>query len=153
MKSLIITSATVLIAFCTFGQKKEFGWLIGTWRMEGKNIVEIWNVSNDKVSLDGMSGTSNAEVSKDGHVMNIQEQFSLVKSGSEFFYVPKVGDQDPVEFHITSYSTTCFVAENPSHDFPKIIRYNFVQKDGEDYIDASIEGDGKVIPYHFKRVR
>jgi hypothetical protein len=58
-----------------------------------------------------------------------------------------------VKFKLTSHDGKSFVAENPQHDFPKLIRYKFIKKDDNDVLDAAIEGDGKVIQYTFVRVQ
>ncbi|HEY0652666.1 MAG TPA: hypothetical protein VGD65_06040 [Chryseosolibacter sp.] len=137
-----------ILALAAFGQKKEFGWIIGTWKLKEKDIVEIWNVSEDGKSLNGFS------MKMTGAESTLLEETKLIFSGNSFYYIADVaGDQDPVDFPISSYDEVSFVAENPSHDFPKVIRYRLIKKDGKEFIEASIEGDGKVIPYHFEKIR
>ena len=46
-----------------------------------------------------------------------------------------------------------FVAENPEHDFPKLIRYKLLKKRDGEFLEAVIEGNGKVIPYRFQRLK
>jgi hypothetical protein len=59
----------------------------------------------------------------------------------------------PVKFKVTQYNADKFLAENPEHDFPNVIRYKLIRKDNQDFIEAAIEGDGKIIPYNFTKVK
>ena len=136
------------VLFTSSAQKKEFGWLIGKWKLQNKDIFETWELDKDGKTLNSVS------FQMKGNTAEVMEEVKLVRSGEAFFYIPDVaGDQDPVEFQLTTFTEDSFVAENPKHDFPKLIRYKFVKKDGKEYIEAAIEGDGKVIPYYFERVR
>lgn len=129
-------------------QQKEFNWLIGTWKISGKNVYEVWKIAKDGKSLEGVSfRVKNADTT-------FTEQIRFVLNEGSFHYVPDVaGDQPPVDFKISRHTSDSFVAENPQHDFPKIIRYQFIKKDNGDFIEASIEGNGKVIPYSFERLK
>lgn len=139
---LIITVANVT------AQKKEFAWLEGTWKLKDKQVFEVWVVGKDGRSLDGVS------YKVKGADTVITERTKFIQKEDSFYYIPDVPEnQAPVEFRITSAGANGFVAENPKHDFPKLIRYNFYRKDGRDFIDAAIEGDGKVIPYAFERFK
>jgi hypothetical protein len=147
-KSLIPVFILVCFVSPSYAQKKEFGWLIGTWKLKDKNIFETWSLADDGKSLNGVSLKMN------GTESTILEETKLIFSGNSFYYIPDVaGNQDPVDFHISSFDETGFVAENPKHDFPKLIRYKLVKMDGKEFIEAAIEGDGKVIPYNFEKVR
>ena len=147
MKTIFVCVFSVVSCYA-FGQAKEFGWLVGTWKMKDKNVFERWTLSTDKKFLVGSS------FKKEGESTVILEETSIMRSGDSFYYVADVaGDQDSVQFRISSFDVTSFVAENPEHDFPKIIRYKAIQKEGKTYLDAAIEGNGKVIPYSFEKVR
>ena len=122
--------------------------LIGTWKMKDKMVFETWKPARDGKTLEGFSfrvkGTDTVAM----------EQIRFIYEGNLFHYIPDVqGDQPPVDFKLTQHNAQSFVAENPQHDFPKIIRYKLIRKENADVIEASIEGDGKVIPYHFDRVK
>lgn len=137
-----------LLTLAVSAQKKEFGWLCGTWKMKNKNVFETWKVSPDDKSLEGFSFQTKG-VDTTG-----MERIRLVFEQDAFYYIPDVaGDQSAVKFMITTYTTDSFVAENPQHDFPKIIRYHLIRKENKDFIEASIEGNGKVIPYSFERLK
>lgn len=147
MKNLLIIITTLFSVQVCFGQQKEFSWLIGKWKMKDKSVYEQWKPDADGKTLLGSSYRL-----KDGQTISMEE-IRFTFSNNSFHYIPDVaGDQGPVDFTITQYNGEGFVAENPRHDFPKIIRYKFIKKGGKDFIEASIEGDGKVIPYQFERV-
>lgn len=129
-------------------QQKEFGWLVGTWKLNDKKVYEHWKIGNDGKTLEGISYTIK---SMDTTIM---EQILLSYEGGSFHYKPDVaGNQATVDFKISKLTSDSFVAENQFHDFPKIIRYQLVRKDDKDFIEASIEGNGKVIPYRFERLK
>jgi hypothetical protein len=119
---------------------KSFHWLKGSWQMETKRgiITEKWAVANDS-TLAGESSMTKA----DGTNIPL-EKIQLAFRNGNYFYIPTVKNQNgeqPVEFKITVYSETGFVAENPQHDFPKRISYTLVSKDS---IHAVID-DGAVL--------
>ncbi len=129
-------------------QSKEFGWLEGTWKLKDKDVYEVWKLADDGKTLEGISYRirSNDTI--------VTERIRLVYKNGSFHYVPDVaGDQAPVDFTITSHTSDSFVAENPTHDFPKLIRYQRIRKDQHEFIEAAIEGNGKVIAYLFSRLK
>jgi serine/threonine protein kinase len=70
---------------------------------------------------------------------------------NETFYCPAVVDQNDGEsvlFKLTSTDPTKLVFENAQHDFPKKICY---YQEGNN-INASIEGNGKKIPFYMKGI-
>jgi hypothetical protein len=148
MKTTIILLLSVIAAITSTAQIAKFHWLAGTWRLDGKNTYEVWTLNNSEQILYGKSygikGTDTV----------VTEEITLKFFDGSFHYIPDVaGDQPPVDFRITSSDDHSFVAENPQHDFPKIIRYRFFRKSDSDLIDAAIEGDGKMISYSFSRVK
>ncbi|HOX81880.1 MAG TPA: DUF6265 family protein [Chryseolinea sp.] len=129
-------------------QQKEFGWLVGKWKLNEKNVFEEWYVSSDKKTLEGLS----YRVKESDTV--VMERLMIKFEQPYFFYISDVAENpEPVKFKITQYNADKFLAENPMHDFPKAIRYKLIRKDNQDFIEAAIEGDGKVIPFNFTRVK
>ena len=55
----------------------------------------------------------------------------------------------PVEFKMSAATPDSFVFENPAHDFPKKIIYQFVR--GKNQILASIEGNGKRMEWLYSK--
>lgn len=150
MKTILLFLAGIaLSANQLFAQQKEFGWLVGTWKLKDKNAFEDWVYNEKENALYGISYRIKSTADT-----VVTEEITLKFQDNSFYYIPDVaGAQGAVPFRITKYTTTTFTAENPKHDFPKIIRYKFIQQGGEDINEASIEGDGKVISYTFVRVK
>lgn len=150
MKAILPSVIGILLTTTQlFAQQKEFAWLIGTWKLKDKNVFEHWVYSEKENALYGIS----YRVKNTADTV-VTEEITLKFQNDSFYYIPDVaGAQGPVPFKITKYTATTFTAENPTHDFPKIIRYKFIQQGGQDINEASIEGNGKVIVYTFVRVR
>ncbi|MEJ8817737.1 DUF6265 family protein [Lacibacter sp. H407] len=139
----------LLVSVCSFlpdlsgitANMKSFKWLQGSWQMQTRRgiIVEKWAVANDS-TLAGesmMTGSDGTEIPL--------EKIQLAFRNGSYYYIPTVRNQNgeqPVEFKITSYSETGFVAENTQHDFPKRISYTLVNSDS---IHAVID-DGAAAP-------
>lgn len=137
-----------LNGFSVAAQQSEFSWLVGTWKLKDKNVFETWTKDKDGKTLVGnsfrVSGNDTVKL----------EQVRITFSNDRFHYIPDVaGDQPAVDFAFKSYDSNGFVAENLQHDFPKTIRYRFIKAGNTARIEAAIEGNGKVIPYHFERLR
>ena len=118
----------------------RFNWLNGEWAMKESDgiVTEQWKQVNDSLmegSSDFIKGDSTIPF----------ETIKLFRRNDKFFYEAKAAGQNkelPVEFKLTSFSDTGFVAENPQHDFPKRITYRLVNKDS---IHAFVDG-GPAMP-------
>jgi hypothetical protein len=148
MKHILGFLALTCIALSSLhAQQKEFGWLVGKWELIGKPVYEVWRAHADGATLIGIS------YKVQGTDTIIIEKIQLKKVRNEFFYVPDVSEnKTPILFKITKQSADGFTAENPLHDFPKVIRYQLLKRGNSEFIDAVIEGNGKKIPYNFKKV-
>src|SRR5687768_8771187 len=137
-RNLTVIALSLLLTAGAQAQQKEFSWLIGTWKLKDKNVFETWKMSADKKTLEGYSFRV-----KEGDTLGM-EKIRFTYDGASFHYIPDVaGPQGEVDFKITKYDGSSFVAENPQHDFPKAIRYHFIRRNDIDYIEAAIEGNGK----------
>jgi len=147
VKTLLIILSALLTWSPAQAQERNLEWLAGTWKLKDKPVFEVWEkqASGD---LSGMAFRVN------GLDTVVTEVIKLQYADGSFHYIPDVaGDQPPVDFLITKLDTRGFVAENPQHDFPKIIRYMLLSLNGRFYINASIEGNGKVISYAFEKIK
>ena len=144
MKILSVALLFILVHTQLNAQQKEFNWLLGNWKLKDKNSFEVWSLDKDSKSLSAISyHVSGADTT-------ITEAIKLKFDQGAFYYIPDVaGEQGQIPFKITQHDQQSFVAENPTHDFPKIIRYTHTQKGKQNSIEATIEGDGKVIHYTF----
>ena len=147
MKRSFISLLLLMNVAAAYAQEHPFNWLLGTWKLQNKNVYEVWQSSGENV-LKGIS----YKIS--GSDTTVMEKITVIRRGADYYYVPEVPENNgAVEFRITTINTDGFIAENPLHDFPKIIRYTIVRKQDGVFIAASIEGNGKVIPYNFERLR
>lgn len=140
--SVCITLVALLAVACNNNTGKEnpetvarFIWLNGKWVMkEGDGTVtEQWKQVNDSL----MEGSS--DFIKGDSVIPF-EKIRMFRRGIDFYYEAKAAGQNneqPVEFKLSSFSDSGFVAENPQHDFPKRITYRLVKKDS---IHAVVDG-------------
>lgn len=142
--------AIILSGICcnqTVAQHKNFRWLAGTWKLDGKSTYEIWSIDPNG-DLTGYSFHLKASDTI------VTETISLEVSEGTYHYIADVaGDQPPVDFIMTSIEDNGFVAENRHHDFPKLIRYEYRKTEEGERLNASIEGNGKTIDYQFYKIK
>jgi hypothetical protein len=114
----------------------EFSWLAGAWEFayDGNVITEVWRINDD-------STLSSASFGRDSTGNEIAlEKIELRKRNSKLYYVPVVTGQNQGRetlFEVTHADKSSFTAENKTHDFPQLIRY---EKKGADSIYAFVEG-------------
>lgn len=143
----------LLVASTSFvdTQEKVFKWLEGDWAMQRKNgtLIESWELVNDS-TLKGSSFV----LSNNGEKRTL-EDLQLVRRNNSWTYISTVSNQNnnqPVLFLLTSFSQEGFVAENPSHDYPKRIRYTRIGTDSiHAVIDGGPEAPQKKSDYYYSR--
>lgn len=148
MKRLFILLFSILMV-SSYAQTdlKNLEWLTGSWSRTnakpGRSGVEIWK----HVSPTEMVGRG---INLKGVDTTFVEKLKIIVKGAEIFYVADVPqNKEPVLFKATSVTNSSVVFENPRHDFPKKIAYEF---DGQK-LKATISGDGKSIDYWFERFK
>jgi hypothetical protein len=146
MKKLATLLLTILIT-SAYAQTdlKNLEWLTGNWTRTnakpGRSGFEIW----ERVSLTEMKGRG---INLKGTDTTFVEKLKIVvKDGSVFYVADVPQNKEPVLFKATSVTNSSIVFENPQHDFPKKIAYEF---DGQKLM-ATISGDGKSIDYWFEK--
>src|SRR5688500_1755741 len=101
-----------------------FSWLNGAWEMKknnGNSRWEVWKKYDDNTLIGKglkVSGSDTTEL----------ESIKLVFEDGDFWYVPTVPDQNnamPVRFKLVSHEGFRFTFENPKHDFPQRIVYDY----------------------------
>lgn len=143
MKTILVIALVCLTVSCN---AQSFDWLIGTWKLEGKPVFEVWTKPDEGEKLVGVSFKVT-----DVDTL-ILEKLTFNRIEGSYYYISDVAENDaPVAFKVTHYNDTSFVAENPVHDFPKTIKYTIVRKANAESLHAAIEGNGKVIPYTFRK--
>jgi len=153
----IILFSTLLTTGCGEGKKTKqetvglFNWLNGSWAMKEKDgtVTEQWKQVNDSL----MEGKS--DFVKGDSIIPF-ETIKIFRRDTSFYYEAKAAGQNneqPVEFKLSSFSDSDFVAENPQHDFPKRITYSLVNKNSK---HAFVDG-GPAMPekksdfYYFRK--
>jgi hypothetical protein len=136
----VIIILPFLLASCHNEGLKDFHLdkLNGTWTEDHGNgkFTEQW-IQTDEHLMKG-----NGFMILEGDTMFHEFIELRYQSGTAEYVVSAAGqnNEKPVIFKLTKHSETQWVFENPTHDFPKLIRYNLKNKDS---LIACIEGTDK----------
>jgi hypothetical protein len=117
------------------------GWLAGNWSgTAGKATVEErWTPAAGGAML-AVSRTI-----KDDHLAAF-EFLRIVERGGRLVYIAQPDGRPPTEFPLTAVDDHSATFENPSHDFPKMIRYTR-RSDGS--LEARVSGASGERPQTF----
>ncbi len=129
-------------------QEKIFDLIEGQWKLKTNSFeaYEDWKVK-DKTELTGVSYSIEKDEQKK------TEDLYIKKVGKFWTYIAAPKNQNPALFYLTSSKNNRFVFENPEHDFPKMIIYNFVDEETiEVTIQGEEEGEQKKIGFTFVKV-
>ena len=126
---------------------KTLEWLNGKWTRTnakaGRSGFEIW----EKISSTEMRGR---DINlKDTDTTFVEQLKILVKENAIYYVADVPENKEPVMFKGTSVTQASVVFENPHHDFPKKIVYEW---DGQK-LKATISGNGKSIDYWFEKLK
>jgi hypothetical protein len=155
MKYLLLSVMAAISILQRSNSIKQFDWLKGNWKLEGKQVYEKWQTVNDTM-LGGIGYHFMVEEhEKDEMDIIFDESIRLVSRNDKFFYIPAPRNQNQgkeVEFQITSFTKNSFTAENSKHDFPTRIVYKLLD---QTHLHAYIEGKNKSkkkrIDYYFQK--
>ncbi|MDH5412974.1 MAG: DUF6265 family protein [Flavobacteriaceae bacterium] len=133
MKTSIVFIIFIALFSCSENKLSQLDFLVGTWKMEGKENYESWE------KLDHiLKGKSYKIV--DGQKI-VTEIIELKSDGNQIFYTPTVFDQNegkPIQFILLKLNKNEFSFENSDHDFPKKIQY---KKYSENELLISVFGE------------
>jgi hypothetical protein len=140
---------TLVISFLAIHDFQEesppiFSRMYGEWqRTENAENYEQW--------INGPEGSLLGEnYLKEGENTRVLETISIVKRDNSWFYIPDVPhNPSPVSFKITKLGEDFFYSENPEHDFPKWIRYEF---SGLDSMTVTIGDKERTVDFNFTRI-
>lgn len=155
---LLLPTLLCLVTGCGETKKEDkkstgvglFSWLNGNWLMKDKDgtTTEEWTTVNDSM----MEGKS--DFIKGDSVIPF-ETIKIFKQDTSFIYEAKAAGQNnelPVQFRLSSFSDSGFVAENPSHDFPKRITYRLINKDSlHAFIDGGSQQADKRADFYYSK--
>ena len=126
--------------------------LEGVWLMKTKNgfIGEEWHlIDKNYIQSRGFYIQGRDTITT--------EKVSLKNNNDGIYYISTVGDQNkklPITFKFTTKLNNTFIFENPEHDFPKRIVYEFIGHDSmHAYIDTGFKGSGARQDFYYRRVK
>ncbi|WP_297693319.1 DUF6265 family protein [uncultured Eudoraea sp.] len=141
MKTLTYICILCLLLACSENKLSRIDFLIGTWKMEGKEQYENWELSNNK-ELNGYSYKF-----KDSQKI-ITETLSIKILENTVIFEATVPDQNEgktIPFTLNNEIKDYLSFENIDHDFPKKIQYKRIN---ENEIEVTVLGDeGKGFSY------
>lgn len=140
-----LTCLCFLKAAVLFAQSGFPAFLEGTWKIEGRENYEHWDLLN----ADNLKGFSYEQ--KDGKIV-VSEYLDISRNGEEIIYTAAVLHQNEgnaVKFKLNRADTR-YSFEHPGHDFPKRVVY---QKRSESQIDVVVgEGSPKAFSYRMHKL-
>ena len=126
--------------------------LEGVWLMKTKNgfIGEEWHkIDKNYIQSRGFYIKGRDTITT--------EKVSLKNTNDGIYYISTVEDQNkklPISFKFTSVLNNTFIFENPEHDFPKRIVYEFIGNDSmHAYIDAGSKGSEARQDFYYRKVK
>lgn len=102
----------------------EFNLFEGKWQLESSNTYEIWSKHKDQ-----LTGSVIKTENKDTLIV---ENLRILSERNEIFYeasVPAQNNGKAIRFTLTYKHKNTFKFENPEHDFPQTIVYEFESRD------------------------
>lgn len=153
LAAALLTVCCALVQQSSFTQKdfERLKPITGTWLTQRKNgnIYEYW-ARKSKTEFSGMSytlaGTDTVPL----------EKVSLYLKSDEIVYAPVAfgqNDEKEVLFKLTAIEGNRFVFENPAHDFPQRIVYDFRSVDSlYAYIEGTVKSQRKRVDYPYRRL-
>ncbi len=124
---------TLLLSFCA-SPSQNVDFLIGTWKVEGKETYETWNKKGDRLVGESYK--------KRGDQKYITETLEIKEENGKFIYIATVKNQNDgkgIPFTLQEVKDNLYSFENVSHDFPKKIQYKILSKTS---LQVSVLGEG-----------
>lgn len=126
-------------------QFETLSWLVGTWDRTnvgpGETAFEEWeHVSDSSYVGRGVTIASEDTV--------FVEELELRLTDDAIYYIAETpGNAEPVFFRLTTVTDTSFISENPEHDFPTRITYEW----NNGYLQAVISGGDQSVEFAFRK--
>ena len=112
----------------------QLQWMAGCWGFSGggSSYEEVWLAPTGNSML-GLS----RRISEDNYTREFEYLRVTTSGGGGFDYVAQPGGQAATKFNMSELKGTRAVFENPDHDFPKKITYEYR---APDQLTARLEG-------------
>ena len=124
----------LLLSFCNTSQIHKVDFLVGTWKVEGKETYESWKKEGDKLIGESFK--------KRGDQKYVTETLEIKKEGKKWVYIATVKNQNNgqgISFTLQEVKNDLYSFENLVHDFPKKIQYKILSKNS---LQVSVLGEG-----------
>ncbi len=143
--SLLLTATSIAYAQPTAKDIEKLSWLEGSWQRTnakpGRSGVEQWK----KISATEWIGKG---INLRGVDTIFVEKLKIVAKDNALFYVADVPqNKTEVYFRFTALTERGFICENPEHDFPKKMEYEY----NGSVLKAIISGNGQAMEFIFKK--
>ncbi len=134
MRTLTSIGLVFILVACSENKASSVDFMIGTWKMEGKDQYEVWEKTKNKEFIGYSYKINNNE-------KIITETLSIKLMDDQIFYeatVPDQNDGKTIRFTLNAEINEYLSFENIEHDFPKKIQY---KKINDDEIEVTVLGD------------
>jgi len=123
-----------LLITCSENKTSRLDFMIGTWKMEGKEQYEVWEANKNNEFMGYSYNLNNKQ-------KTITETLSIKMIGNQIIYEATVPDQNEgktIQFTLNNEIKTYLSFENIEHDFPKKIQYKRIN---DNEIEVTVLGD------------
>lgn len=132
----ILTSICLLcfLIACSENKSSRLDFIIGTWKMEGKEQYEVWETNKNNEFIGHSYKLNNNQ-------KTITETLSIKIIGNQIIYEATVQNQNEgktIQFILNDEIKAYLSFENIEHDFPKKIQYKRIN---ENEIEVTVLGD------------
>ena len=144
IKKCLVLLVFVSLQPCGQDEIKKVDFLIGTWKVEGRETYESWKKTEDRL-------VGESYKMKEG-VKRVSESLEIKTDQNQIIYTATVFNQNKgkgIPFTLNTTNKEIFSFENPAHDFPNKIQYKILS-DRE--LHVSVLGkDGKGFSYKMEK--
>ena len=125
MKILASLCLLCLVLACSENESSKLDFLVGTWKMEGKDKYEAWeqNENNELIGHSYMLNNDQKTISESLLINTIDDRIILHAT------VPDQNEGKTIQFILNTAFDDYFSFENSKHDFPKKIQYKKITND------------------------
>lgn len=140
----VLSILVLLLSFCRSPQIQKIDFLIGTWKVDGKETYESWKKEGDKLIGESYK--------KRGEQKYVTETLEIHEKEGRLIYMATVKNQNSgkgIPFTLKEVKNHLYSFENLTHDFPKKIQYKILSKTS---LQVSVLGeDDKGFSYQMKK--
>jgi len=141
---VVLSMAILLLSFCSTSQIQKVDFLLGTWKVEGKETYESWKKDGGKLIGESYK--------KRGEQKYVTETLEIHEKEGKLIYIATVKNQNNgkgIPFTLQEVKDDLYSFENLAHDFPKKIQYKILNGTS---LQVSVLGEGdKGFSYKMKK--